>query len=80
MVHGNLRHRQHGKRVLCRALDKVVRRLEATEGPHREEPVPIKKMLKGDVAWATQKTILIWIIDTLKMDVELPHHHISRLL
>jgi hypothetical protein len=36
-------------------------------------------MLKGDATWATRKTILGWMIDTIKMTVELPRHRIDRL-
>jgi hypothetical protein len=79
MVQGNRQHRQHVKRVLLHALDSVFRKLDTTDGPHRQEPALIKKMMKGDATWATRKTILGWVVDTIKVTVELPQHRLERL-
>jgi hypothetical protein len=79
MVQGNHQHRQHDKIVLLHALDSVFRKLDTTDSPHRQEPASIKKMLKGDATWATWKTILGWVVDTIKMTVELPQHRVERL-
>jgi hypothetical protein len=79
MVQGNRHHWQHVKRFLLHALDSVFRKLDTTDGPHRQEPASIKKMLKGDATWATRKTILGWVVDTINMTVELPQHRVERL-
>jgi hypothetical protein len=79
MVQGNRAHRKHVKRVLLHVLDSVFRKLETTDNPHRQEPESIKKMLKGDATWSTRKTILEWVVDTIKMTVELPPHRVERL-
>ena len=34
----------------------------------------LKKILKGDSSWSTRKTILGWIIDTVRQTIELPPH------
>jgi hypothetical protein len=39
----------------------------------------IKKLLKGDAAWATSKSILGWTIDTVQCTVELPPHPLARI-
>jgi hypothetical protein len=78
MFQGNKHHRQHVKRVILHALDSVFRKLEHTDGPHLKEPASINNMLKGDATWATRKNILGWIVDTIKMTVELPQHSIDR--
>jgi hypothetical protein len=79
MVPGNRNHRQHSKRVLLHALDNVFQNIDTTDRPHHQEPASIKKILKGDISWATWKTILGWIIDILNMMVELPPYRIARL-
>jgi hypothetical protein len=79
MVQGNRVHRQHVKRVLIHALDSFFRKLETTDNPHRQEPASIKKMLKGDATCSTRKHILGWVVDTIKMTVELPPHRVERL-
>jgi hypothetical protein len=60
-------------------LDEVFRPLESGDSPSREEPASVKKLLQGDVCWTTRKVILGWIIDALKMTIELPQHRVERL-
>jgi hypothetical protein len=36
-------------------------------------------MQKGDATWATRKVLLGWLVDTLKMTIELPPHRVKRL-
>jgi hypothetical protein len=79
MVQGSRCRRHHVKRILLHSLDKVFCKLEDMDDPRRQEPVLIKKMLKGDAAWETQKTALGWMIDTVRMTIELPPHRIERL-
>jgi hypothetical protein len=55
MVQGNYGHRQHVKKIMLTSLDEVLRRLDDQDNVQRQEPASIKKMLKGDVAWATHK-------------------------
>jgi hypothetical protein len=38
----------------------------------------VKKMLKGDACWSTLKTVLGWLIDTLRGTIELPPHRLER--
>ena len=76
---GNKWKRRAVKRALLHALDKVFRPLEASDGPHRQEPASLKKLLKGDATWDTRKVILGWLIDTVRGTIELPPHRIERL-
>ncbi len=39
----------------------------------------MKKMLKGNACWATNKRILGWDLDTVAGTLNLPPHHIERL-
>ena len=67
------------RRSLLYAIDDVFRPLSATDNTHRKEPDSIKKLLTGDAAWATTKTILGWLIDTQTMTLELPPRRQLRL-
>jgi hypothetical protein len=79
MVQVNHKHRRHVKIVLIHALDRVFCKLDKEDGPHHQEPASVKKMKKGDAAWATRKIILGWTVDTLAMTVELPPHRVDRI-
>jgi hypothetical protein len=37
-------------------------------------------MRKGNATWANRKIILGWIVDTVRLTVELPAHQIVRLV
>ena len=64
---------------MLHSLDKVLRPLEPTDNPSRQEPASVKKMEKGDAAWATRKILLGWLIDTINNTIQLPLHRIQRL-
>jgi hypothetical protein len=46
----------------------------------REEPISIKKLLKGEGSWCTVKEVLGWIIDTTAKTITLPPRRSVRLL
>jgi hypothetical protein len=75
----NANRRKRVKRALLHSLDCVFRGLDATDGPHRQEPASVKKLLKGDATWATRKTVLGWVLDTVDKTIQLPPHRIDRL-
>jgi hypothetical protein len=79
MGQGNRKQLTNLRRILLHTLDEVFRPLEADDSPSRKEPASVKKLLQGDACWTTRKVILGWIIDTLKMTIELPQHRIERL-
>ena len=54
LAQGNHRRRQ-GVRALPEALDTVIRPLSATDRPEHLEPASVKKLGKGDGAWAPPK-------------------------
>jgi hypothetical protein len=65
--------------TLFDSIDSVLRPLLPTDNPHGKDPISIKKLLKGDAAWTTSKSILGWTIDTVQHTVELPPHCLTRL-
>jgi len=67
------------RRILIHALDNVFQPLEPGGSATRQEPASVKKMLKGDACWATLKTVLGWVLDTIKGTIELPPHRIARI-
>jgi hypothetical protein len=68
------------RRTLLHTLDEVFRPLEPTDDAFRKEPASVKKLQGGDAYWATRKMLLGWIIDTLRLTLELPLHRKERLL
>jgi hypothetical protein len=67
------------RRVLFHTLDELFRPLEANDQEYRREPASTKKLGKGDGHWETRKIILGWILDSIRMTIELPPHRITRL-
>jgi hypothetical protein len=67
------------RRILFHAIDDVFRPLDDKDGPHRKEPISMKKLLQGDASWETCKKILGWIIDTVAMTLTLPASRLERL-
>ena len=55
---GSPSKRKRVKRALLHALDLIFRPLSDSDGPHRQEPASIKKLLKGDGTWLTRKILL----------------------
>ena len=66
-------------RAALTAVDDVFRPLAPSDPPHRKEPVSVKKMLKGDACWSSQKRILGWDLDTRDDTLRLPPHRLERL-
>jgi hypothetical protein len=79
MVQVGAAHRRHVKRALLATLDTVFRRLVRGNNPFHQKPASVKKMQKGDATWATRKVLLGWLVDTLKMTIEIPPHRVKRL-
>jgi hypothetical protein len=77
VVQGGAKRRRRVRRILFDTLDHVFRPLEPSDHPYRAEPASIKKLLKGDGAWATCKHILGWLVDMVASMLELlPHRHV----
>ena len=66
-------------RTALHAIDDVFRPLSPTDPAARKEPASVKKMLKGDACWSTQKRMLGWDIDTVASTLHLPPHRLDRL-
>ena len=73
------RHRRFVRSVLMKCIDLVFRPRVPSDNPARKEPISVKKLLKGDCSWATQKVILGWLIDTVTQTIHLPSHRVERL-
>jgi hypothetical protein len=68
------------RRTLFEAVDRVFRPLEGPDTPfHREEPVSLKKLGKGNGAWSTKKVILGWEVDTQQLCIRLTERRKKRL-
>jgi hypothetical protein len=72
LAQGNATRRKRVKCALLHSLDRVFRGLNDTDGPHRQEPASVNKLLKGDATWATRKTVLGWVLDTVDKTIQLP--------
>jgi hypothetical protein len=79
MVKGGKARRRCVKRALLHSLDKVFRVISSTDGPFRQEPASIKKLLKGDAIWSTRKVVLGWVLDTTTKTIKLPPNRVARL-
>jgi hypothetical protein len=77
---GSRKRLQRLRRVLLHSLDEVFRPLDPSDSPYRQEPASVKKLRKGDAYWATRHIILGWLIDTVRLTIELPPHRVERLL
>jgi len=73
---GSRRRLRTIRRHLMHAIDDV---FAAETGPHRQEAMSVKKLLKGDGSGATTKVILGWVLDTVAQTIALPPHRATRL-
>ena len=78
LCQGPKRSRQQLRRALFHSFDTVFRPLTAGDNAFRQEPISVKKLLKGDGAWATQKVLLGWFVDTIAGTISLPPHRLER--
>jgi hypothetical protein len=67
------------RRTLFHCLDEVMRPVSPSDPESRQEPASVKKLKKGDAHWATRKVVLGWLLDTVRMTIELPPHRLDRL-
>jgi len=79
LAQGNKWKRRRTKRILLHALDSVLRKLNDSDNPHRQEPASEKKLKQGDICWATKKLVLGWLVDTVEQTTKLPPHRQQRL-
>jgi hypothetical protein len=80
LVQGGPRRRNRVQRILFESIDAVFRPLRPDDPSTRQEPISVKKLLKGDGSWQSRKTILGWIIDSIQHTLELPHRRMLRLV
>lgn len=81
VAQGGAWHRHRIHQILFDTLDHVFRPLKPDDSPHQTKPASVKKLLKGNGAWATHMHILGWLIDMVTSMLELPPHcHLQDLL
>jgi len=78
LVQGNRRRRRVVRRILMKAIEEVFQP-PATATPFEKEPISVKKMKDGDASWETIKTVLGWLIDSVRQTIRLPPHRVQRL-
>jgi chemotaxis signal transduction protein len=54
--------------------------VDAHDSLERKDVPSTKKLLQDDAYLVTRKNVLGWIIDTVRGTLELPLHHLQRLL
>ena len=80
IAQGGARRHHQIRRILFDTLDHVFQPLKPDNSPHWTKPAAsVKKLLKGDGAWATCKHILGWLIDTVTSALKLPPLRCDRL-
>jgi nucleoside-diphosphate-sugar epimerase len=65
LIQGNARQRRVARLILFHAINEIIGPMDPTHEYH-EEPISVKKLLKGDGCWGTTKMLLGWIIDTVR--------------
>lgn len=76
---GNHSRLRQLRSTLMTAIDSVFRPLDEQDSSHRQEPISIKKLQKGDCSWNTTKLALGWLLNTEAMTLTLPLHRSQRL-
>jgi hypothetical protein len=77
-IQGRLSSIAQSQRRLLYSIDDVFRPLDSEDSAERTDIPSRKKMLKGDAYPTTQKSILGWIIDTVRGTLELPPHRVTK--
>ena len=72
--------RERVRSTIFHSIDDVLRPNAPTDSSHRNEPISLSKLAKGDAKWATRKVLLGWIVDTVAETIELPEHRRLRFL
>ena len=72
--------RERVRSTIFHSIDDILRPNTPTDSEHRNEPISLSKLAKGDAKWATRKVLLGWIVDTVAETIELPEHRRLRFL
>ena len=80
LVQGGARRRSRVQRIMFESIDAIFRPLSPEDPTTRQEPTSVKKLLKGDGSWQTRKTLLGWIVDSIRHTLELPTRRMLRLV
>ena len=72
LAQGGAQHCSRVQRVLFESIDPVFRPLSPDDPTARQEPISVKKSLKGDGSWQTQNALLGWVVDSIRHAIELP--------
>ncbi|MHA7856369.1 RNA-dependent RNA polymerase family protein [Marinobacter shengliensis] len=80
LVQGSPGFRQNFRRTLFHAIDQVLAPLDSDAYPQHNEPISVKKLLRGNGNWTTAKVVLGWLLDTVEKTIRLPEHRVKRLV
>jgi hypothetical protein len=61
-------------------VDAIFRPLSPEDSSTQQEPISVKKLLKGDGSWHTTKTMLGWVINSVEETIALPPPRLLRLV
>ena len=78
-MQGNPTKLRRYRRRLFNVIHQIFRPLESSDPAVRNDPISLKKLLKGDAAWSTVKTVLGWVLDTVAGTIHLPERRQNRL-
>lgn len=80
MAQGNEKRLRALRSTLFTVIDEVFRANDEKDtSTSRKETISLKKLDQGDCTRASLKSVLGWMIDTIKETLELPEHRIVRL-
>lgn len=91
LMQGSRQKLRRYRRRLFNIIHKVFAPLTKSEGDpqgdansqntanSQNDPISLKKLLKGDAAWSTIKTILGWVLNTVAGTIHLPERRQNRL-
>jgi hypothetical protein len=80
LVQGGARRQHRVRRILFESIDAIFRPLDPSDPDSRQEPISVKKLLKGDGSWQTTKTLLGWVINSVERTLQLPPRRLLRLI
>ena len=74
ITQGNKVRREEVKRALLHSLNDVLRPLSPTDLPTHQDPASLNNINQGNSTWATQKNLLGWFIDSVRVTIHLLQH------
>jgi hypothetical protein len=80
LMQGDKRRQNQVHCILFKSIDSIFCPLDSSDPSTRQEPISVKKLLKGNGAWETTKTMLGWVINSIAETLQLPPCRLLRLV